>query len=319
MSGIWNMNLIKKIKKIFNNNPLDCECEGLCIVEISTMCNLNCPDCFVGCNEKEDFARIGRFMELNTFKNIVDKTCSFITHYQLGHFGEPMLHPDLPLMIRYIKDKNSDIKVSIITNGNIRNVSRIKAVFHTGLDIIYVSLDGSNQENYSKYRVNGSFEDVINFIKICSEEKRFHNSKTEIIATAMYMKHLKGIEEDMIAVAKTYGCTAFQRNLFQKMTNKMRRVEKDNSVDAKKFYEKEYKNFFPICKSLFNTIIFDVEGRLMPCTFRCPQKYHSKETIFFMYDVRNTWNGIYTSLRSQFVSNPKDIDMCNQCLKDFEE
>jgi cyclic pyranopterin phosphate synthase len=63
--------------------------------------------------------------------------------------GEPTLYTDLPQVINFIKGKNRDIDVSLVTNGIVNNDLLMKYI-ESGVDRINVSLHGLRAEEFCK-------------------------------------------------------------------------------------------------------------------------------------------------------------------------
>jgi MoaA/NifB/PqqE/SkfB family radical SAM enzyme len=104
-------------------------------------CNLSCAYC----NEYDDhsapvptadlFRRINRLADLGT---------SIITLSG----GEPLLHPDLDLLIRRIRQRGGI--ATLITNGYLLNRARIRRLNTAGLDHLQISIDNISPDDVSK-------------------------------------------------------------------------------------------------------------------------------------------------------------------------
>ena len=69
---------------------------------------------------KESGVRWG-LMEFDLFKKLVDDLAQFddrLKKVKIGNHGEPTLHPRLPEMISYIRDKGVADTVELFTNGS---------------------------------------------------------------------------------------------------------------------------------------------------------------------------------------------------------
>lgn len=83
-------------------------------VEITNHCNFSCWFC-----PREAMTRpLGR-MSLDDFCRMVDKIqrAGVVRELLIGGIGEPTLHPDLPEMLRYLRDHTS-LRATVITNGS---------------------------------------------------------------------------------------------------------------------------------------------------------------------------------------------------------
>ena len=70
--------------------------------------------------------------------------------------GEPLLHKDLPVMIREAHE--AGLYTIVSTNGQAMTRDLANALVAAGLNRIIVSMDGLTDESYSSYRIGGSLE-----------------------------------------------------------------------------------------------------------------------------------------------------------------
>lgn len=147
----YNWRLIEKLKP---------DLPELATIDISSICNLNCPLCPTGSNTNKLEKGV---MSLSDFKMYVDKMPS-VTHLDLYNWGESFLNQQIFEMIDYAKSKN--ILVGIDSNLSFElSDYKLSRIINSGLNDLQVSLDGATAESYSKYRINGDFNLVFNNIK----------------------------------------------------------------------------------------------------------------------------------------------------------
>lgn len=145
-------------------------------LEVTNACNLKCIMC-----PSKDMRRERGFMEFGLFKKAIDECSQYgkIT-INLHMFGEPLLHPELAEMIRYIKGKGN-IKVAFSTNATLLNESISKGLIESGLDGIHFSIDGATKETAEKVRPGSNFDQVVKNISDFLEMKRQLNSKNPVV------------------------------------------------------------------------------------------------------------------------------------------
>ncbi len=127
-------------------------------LEPTNHCNLKCVMCP---NKDIDECQKG-FMELGLFYKIVDELSSITKSVNLYLGGEPLVHPQIIDMVKYLKGK--DMFVRIHTNATLLTEKMSKELIESGLDFISFSFDGYNPKAYEKIRVNASFENTLNNI-----------------------------------------------------------------------------------------------------------------------------------------------------------
>ena len=89
---------------------------------ITNKCNENCKFCY---------RKICKDNTLEDNKKIFDN----LSKIKIGKItfagGEPLLYKDLFLLVAYIKSKNSNIKLSLTTNGKIINKQLLEKILKT--------------------------------------------------------------------------------------------------------------------------------------------------------------------------------------------
>ena len=82
-------------------------------IEPTNMCNLGCPLCPVS---QKMLRRESRHMRLDEFKKIIDEVQDHVLLLVLWNWGEPLMNPELPQMIRYAADRG--IRTVTSTNAH---------------------------------------------------------------------------------------------------------------------------------------------------------------------------------------------------------
>ena len=132
-------------------------------------CKLKCPMCpRGGVNSLENPDK--GLMEFDLFKKIVDKFAEEkvrIDGITFGNWGEPLLNPDLPKMIRYAKSHPTAMKhkTSVAINTTLNNLPNPLKLLQSGVKSIIISTSGMKQETYSKNHKGGNVEKVLENIK----------------------------------------------------------------------------------------------------------------------------------------------------------
>lgn len=121
------------------------------VIDIVGTCNLRCPTCPVG-NSPE---RPKGFMTLALFEQIVAKIRREspvpTPQINLYNWGEPLLHPDLPAMLRLLRE--AGMRSCLSSNLNIKR--GLEAAIAEGPDELKISLSGFSQQTYSRSHARG--------------------------------------------------------------------------------------------------------------------------------------------------------------------
>ena len=136
-------------------------------IDPANFCNLRCPFCPTG---QMRVSRTKSILTFENFKKIADELGPYLIHIDFCNWGEPFLNPELPKLINYAKQYHVDTKVD--SNLNHFNEKYAEDIISSGLDKIIVSIDGATSKTYSKYRVRGDFNTVINNLKLLIRKKK---------------------------------------------------------------------------------------------------------------------------------------------------
>ncbi len=136
-------------------------------IEITTKCNISCRLCL---RTIDPVRIVDADMSLDLFKSIISQLQGKIQSISLVGLGEPMLHPEVFSMIRFVKENG--IEVSLIDNFTLINREKSLALIESGLDFLYVSFDNVSKEAFEERRTGACFENVVENIKLFVKTKR---------------------------------------------------------------------------------------------------------------------------------------------------
>jgi MoaA/NifB/PqqE/SkfB family radical SAM enzyme len=126
-------------------------------IEPTNLCNIQCTTCIRNTWDEP----MGRMSD-TIFERIVDGICSLPSlpeNVFFGGFGEPLSHPGIIDMISRIK--NLGISVELITNATLLDRNMAISLMRTGLDTLWVSLDGATPESYTDVRLGAELPNVL--------------------------------------------------------------------------------------------------------------------------------------------------------------
>jgi radical SAM protein with 4Fe4S-binding SPASM domain len=282
-------------------------------IEPTTACNLSCPECPVG---NGSLTRKKSFLETSTYHQIIREFAPHLSWLQLFFQGEPFLHPSIIEFIEYAKDYN--LFTTLSTNGHFLNREKCQAIVNSGLDRIVISLDGTDPETYSKYRISGDFRKVIEgittLVSIKEKSKRrhpkiilqflvFRYNENQIQEVKNLGKKL-GVEQTEIKTAQIYG--------YQNKKDLIPREKKYSRYLLKKGHMQLKKRMKNRCKRLWLSTVITSEGAVVPCCF-------DKNGEYTMGDLKNNsfssiWKSKpYRTFRKHILQNRQTIPMCLNC------
>ncbi|MDF2880823.1 MAG: Fe-S oxidoreductase [Clostridiaceae bacterium] len=158
---------MKKFKKIY--------------IEITNVCNLKCDFCPVT-------KLSAKFMDINTFENILKQLKPFTDYIYLHVKGEPLLHPELDKFLDLAESYN--FKVNITTNGTL--IHKVKHMLLTKNNLRQVNF---SLHSFDANELNFSIEEYLNNILNFTFEVI---NNTNIIASY----RLWNLEEDTKGIEK---------------------------------------------------------------------------------------------------------------------
>jgi len=283
------------------------------MIEPTNICNLKCPLCPTG---NGTLKRKKGYMSFEVFQKIIndiEKTAFMVV---LWNQGEPYLNKDFSKMVKYASDRGLFTLVS--TNGNIDY--NAEEVVKSGLDSMIVSLDGTEQETYNKYRINGKLDKVLDGVHQIVEARKKLNRKNPLLRWQfLVMKH----NEHEIAEIKQLSKELEVDNL------EFKSVQIYSKEDIKKYlptnpkyrrYKVNGDNFelkFGIknrCRRIWTNAVINWDGEVAICCFDKDGDFKVGNVI--ESKLSELWkNKKIIKVRNQILTDRKQIPICRNCLE----
>ncbi len=285
-------------------------------IETGTFCNLSCLECPSG---QKQFHRPTGYLSLENFKIIIDQQKDYLIWLIMYFQGEPYMNKDFFDMVSYAKKNN--IFTSTSTNAHFLDKENAKKTINSGLDKIIISLDGTTQESYEKYRIGGDYQSVINGINnLVQTKKELRASNPYIIVQFIVFKtnehqitEIKKLKKELkfdkleIKTAQIYSSTD-NNQLIPKNKAFSRYKQKDN---GKWVVKHSLKNK---CKRMWQSAVITWDGNVLPCCFDKDGDYVMGNILDESFeDIKRRTN--YKEFRNKVFSNRKDIDICRNCTE----
>ncbi len=282
-------------------------------IEPTNYCNLKCPQCPVGLNI---LSRPKGFIKFELFKNIIDQTAPYLLNLFLYFQGEPFLHKKLIEMIKYANSKN--IFTCIATNGHFIDKKTAKSLVKAKLDKIIISVDGLDQKTYSKYRINGNFDKVIQSIQNLTVAKKELNShipivelqflvlKTNESQTKSFKKFCKKLNANLCTLKSAQIIDFSTATRFIPNNQKFSRYKLIN--DSWQIKHKLHNH----CWRLWNSTVITWDGKLLPCCYDKDAKYAFGKVQD--EPIKNLIkNEKFKLFAQKLLTNRSEIDICTNC------
>lgn len=275
--------------------------------ELTYLCNLNCPYCYVGDERKKN-----ELITEEWFK-VIDQIpwYSFVT--LVG--GEPLIRKDFIQILEKVAKKTFG-KLNVVTNGILINDEIIDVFIRTKMMLLSVSLDGYG-ENHDKNRdKEGIFDKIISNLDNLNSKRGKCGKLMVDIKTIV-------LENNLDDLPKLYRLCEDMNFDFLSISFLRNNDLKQNSILRETFGEEFYAQKYPIKPYFdmehFKEIYKEIEGMKGKTQLRFSPKFEGKYTLediekFFNYGENKLIQEMYEPCKypySNMMINPQgDVYPC---------
>lgn len=307
------------------------ECLGLPLhvfVEASGDCNYRCVKC--GRNHprfRDDGPVAGtaagrpegsRLLSFDRFQALLEEIGDTLLTMRLWHYGEPLLHPDLPRMVRAAKDRG--VFVAVSTNGSLLVQAVARDLVEAGLDYLIVSFDAGTRATYRLLHGADAFEAVRSNLLGLSSARRDARSRRPFVEFQVVV-HRQNEAETGLALG-------IGRDVGADKVTLVRLDERDvdpGTSAALGGVEPLDPRFAPLppddadpCRLAWREAVIRYSGAVLPCVSDLGQD-HVMGRLFLdptRAGFREVWNGpAYRDFRRRARSLDGAIAMCAGCTQ----
>lgn len=279
-------------------------------IELTNHCVMQC----VMCPRTRSMTRDTGYMDFNLFRKIIDELSAMpctVKHdapVWLHHFGESLLHPEFDRCISYAAEKN--IRTGLSVNPVMLKDDIAERLLGSGLYVLYVSLDGHDDESFMKIRgmknaYAKSRERLLGFldkknarhipVKIILSMIDFPANRESLEATGRYWESVPGID---VFLPKSF--TSWDGS--DMAVNSLAEKEKHPAFDRSRVR----------CTIPWDSMTVTWNGDVVPCCF----DYNAKYVLGNITDstLAQIWNGeMMSRLRKEFTENAVSNSLCVNC------
>ncbi len=272
-------------------------------IETSRFCNLKCPSC-PHSTIKYNIDNNNYNLNIDNVKKIIEPIHKSVLLTTLSLQGEPLCNDKLPEIINYIHSKG--IGTSFPTNLclNFSN-DKLKKLILSGIDTIYVSLDGATEETYSKYRRGGDFNLVLDNVKsLCYMKNKLKKRKPKIVWKFIVFPHNKHEVEYVRNNYRRLGFDSYHF-VYDEYSKEKHYLEKKIKYKQNRYKKKK------ACFWLWMTTIINYKCTVHPCT----NQDHDLGNCLSQ-DLKIIWNNnSYRRLRFGFNRKNFGDHLDERCFK----
>lgn len=277
-------------------------------LEPTNACNTNCIMC-----PRNAMTRKPKMMTWENFEKIMTLILpTDIPMISIVGFGEPTLHSKLTQMLNYIRKRRKDIILKMTTNGSLLKKEYIEELYKNGLDLIEISVVGTDKESYQNTMGGLQFEQLLDTINYLNHQKYKYLLATfptaqdspENLYEYWTAQGVKNIE------VKGFHQRGGYLDPEQKLSN-----DSFGSYISRK-QEDKAKSRLPAdaCHKLYMFLHVNVDGNFIPCV----QEINNKNILFNIENITSydDANKIMSSARPTF-DICQGCEMKNQDLMDY--
>lgn len=316
VSRIWNFFLLKNsfyLSRVLKR-PIHWGSPVAISIEPTTACNLKCPECPSGLRQ---FTRPTGNLKPEVNREILKQLGKQLQYINYYFQGEPFINPNFLDFVKQAREKN--IYVLTSTNAHFIDVKVAKNVVKSGLNELIVSIDGTTQDTYSNYRVEGELSKVLEGVENIVKAKKELKSKLPLVTLQFLVtKQNEHQIEEVKALQKSLGADGLNLKTIQVYD-----YENGNpllpSNERYSRYKKEKTGKFRLknkmsnhCWRMWSTCVFTWDGKIVPCCFDKDAK-HQMGTLLNS-NFKSIWKSdVYGKFRQDILKDRKGIDICSNC------
>lgn len=237
----------------------------------------------------------------------------YITYY---FQGEPFLNPRFTDMVQEASSRR--IYTATSTNAHYLNDENCRKAITSGLKKLIISIDGLSQETYSKYRIGGNLDKVLEGTRNILKWKKELRSKTPYVVWQFIVFQHNEHEIDLIQEkAKELGVDhlAIKTAQLYNPEDKLGLIPTDSQYSRYEVTEEGValrNKLLNQCWRMWHSAVLTWDGTMVPCCFDKDAE-HGMGNIG-QSESHEIWTGAeYNDFRSKLLKSRANIDMCRNC------
>lgn len=289
-------------------------------IEPSSRCNLRCTYCPVG----SESGATGH-MERAVFERFVDQVHDHVLVLALWGWGEPFVCPSVYEMIAYAHRRG--LRLISSTNGHLfAQREHAEGVVRSGLDALIVSLSGTTQEAYRRFR-GGRLETALAGVREIVAAKRALGAATPHVQLSFIVTDWSEREiPELRELARSLGVDGLSLKKMNTASVKPDPTRIDTALpeDARlrRFaYGDDGVTRVRVkrnpCKALWHNPTLRWDGTINPCVYDFDGAHVLGDTRHESFAA--IWNGPrYAAMRARFRRDWEQIEICSRCTYAYE-
>lgn len=246
---------------------------------------------------------------------IARHACCLILYFQ----GEPFIHPRFFEFVR--EARRAKLYTITSTNGHFLDNARARETVESGLSRLIISIDGTTQESYSRYRIGGSLSAVQAGVKrLVSWKRKLGLNHPLVVVQFLVLRSNEEQIEEMRSWARDAGVDELQLKTaqlydFQNGHDLMPETERYSRYQrqADGGYKLRHK-LLNHCWRLWHTSVITWDGRVLPCCFDKDAQHQLGSLLTHSFE--QVWkNPVSMKFRQHILQGRDQIDICTNCTE----
>ena len=251
--------------------------------------------------------RLKGIMDFDLFKRIIDEMGPHVKVVVLHIWGEPLIDEKIFDKIKYAKKYN--VRIELSTNITLLDGDKTRRIIDSGLDAIYLCLDGVTKETYENVRLGANFETVMKNIDQFLEEKKKRNLKRPYVN--IQIVDMKATHEEIEAFRKRWDIPEVDNINIKPLDTWGGQIQEvsDLEIEDRKLPNERFH-----CPNLWYHAHIYWDGTLV-C---CDRDFDATYPLGNVKDgVMKAWNGEkMRNLREKHVNlDLDDVPSCSNCIE----
>ena len=220
-------------------------------------------------------------------------------------------------MVAYAKQKQLYTITS--TNGHFLTETIARETVLSGLDRIIISIDGTTQETYESYRINGSLEKVIEGTKrLLQWKQKLKSASPFVIFQFLVVKPNEHEIPELKRIAGELGVDEVRLKTAQLYDYKKGHPLMPENTEYSRYTRNQdgsYRLKYKIqnqCWKMWHSAVVTWNGIVVPCCFDKDATHKMGRLTETSFD--EIWRSdVYQQFRNQIFHGRNKIDICNNC------
>jgi radical SAM protein with 4Fe4S-binding SPASM domain len=285
-------------------------------IEPTNLCNLGCTECPTGLKL---LTRRNGNLHMELFQKTIDQIDRTTPYLTLYFQGEPFMNPSFFDFVQYASSKKMYVTTS--TNGHYFSEAHCRKAIESGLSRMIVSIDGTTQDVYEKYRKGGKLNKVLEGLRLMMETKKMMKARNPLVVLQFIVfKDNEHQIEDIQRLAKELGVDHLALKTAQVYDYEKGKDIIPDNVKYSRYKKRkdgsyEIKNkYYNHCWRSWQSSVITWDGQMVPCCF-------DKDAKYKVGDLKNeSFKAVWQSpglktFRGSILKNRKEIDICRNCIE----